>query len=576
MLQRYSKLKDSDDHSDWPQRLFDQAKQAQDRKPLMRDSVINDSSSFLIPHHKCSTSHWTDQLFNEVKTDRLSADKLIIQRDHQVIGEFVFREDISEITLGSHRKADIILKWPKINSFHVKILCEEGKYFIQDLGSERGTFLNGKRIHAHQTIELSEDAAFSIMAFSMRVERSKKLQTAPYLPDKQSMKADQQSHPLPKTSLGNDSDMFTSFASISHLAVASWQHEITELVVSGIIDETPDVKTFRLTGLSPIAFSYLPGQFVTLILVIDGRKVQRSYSMSSSPSRPYALDLTIKRVSGGLVSNWLCDHLKLDSRLMIKGPYGRFSCLQRPRPAEKLLFIGAGSGITPLMSMIRWLFDTAARIDSKALFSFRHPEDIIFCKELAMISASNPMLDLAVTLSGEKINQDQWNGFSGRVDHAMLETFVHDLHEREIYLCGPELFMENIKHLLVSRNYPLQRLHCESFGSIPERQNQHVEKTQAIASENQMVSTQLHSVTFIKSNKVVKTDEKTSLLQLAHASGIEIDFDCRAGSCGECMIRCLSGQVSMSQDCEIDEYERKQGWIFSCCAFARSDLVINA
>lgn len=113
------------------------------------------------------------------------------------------------------------------------------------------------------------------------------------------------------------------------------------LKVADIIDETDDVKTYRFLGEMPLLFSYKPGQFVTFLLDIDGEKVQRSYSMSSSPSRPHTLETTIKRVPGGLVSNWFCDNVKLGDVLTIKGPSGKFTCFNYP--SNKMLLIGAGA-----------------------------------------------------------------------------------------------------------------------------------------------------------------------------------------------------------------------------------------
>lgn len=92
-------------------------------------------------------------------------------------------------------------------------------------------------------------------------------------------------------------------------AIAPWSGGVTSLKVADIIEETADAKTFRLVGEKPLLFSYRPGQFVTLLLTIDGEYIERSYSISSSPSRPHVLELTVKRVPGGRVSNWLCDHV---------------------------------------------------------------------------------------------------------------------------------------------------------------------------------------------------------------------------------------------------------------------------
>jgi ferredoxin-NADP reductase len=175
-----------------------------------------------------------------------------------------------------------------------------------------------------------------------------------------------------------------------------WSEGTINLKVRDIIEETHDCKTFRLVGEEPLLFSYKPGQFVTFILAIDGREVRRSYSMSSSPSRPHMLEVTVKRMPGGLVSNWFCDHVKLGDVLTVKGPTGKFTCFNYP--SNKMLFIGAGCGITPILSMSRWIADTASDVDVKLLASFKSPQDIIFRKEFEMLSARSSGFQVAITV----------------------------------------------------------------------------------------------------------------------------------------------------------------------------------
>ncbi len=511
--------------------------------------TISNTSSFI--KDRQPNSHWSNQLFASAATGIKPYDKLVVIRDRKRVYEFEFRNNRSEIVIGSHNLADIVLESPKISPFHAKISCINGEYQIEDLGSEHGTYLNGKKLISNEVQALFGGSSINIMAFRIRFESQ----------DQQSLK--------------------TSPVSLDLVQTAPlWQKGITELQVTNIIDETYNVKTFRLVGVSPLLFSYLPGQYVTLLLNIEGKEVQRSYSMSSSPSRPHTLDFTVKRLPGGLVSNWLCDNIKLGDKIKVKGPIGRFSCLKKS--SRKVLFIGAGSGVTPLMSMSRWLFDTASNIDAKVLFSFRHHKDIIYRKELEMMADSAKAMDFAITLTGSYGKNNNWKDFSGRIDRVMLESFAKDLNDRDVFLCGPEAFMKGVKSLLEAMNYPMQRLHCESFNCTP---NQPITKPEPqtcgpkVKADTTLLTTKegvLHTITFAKSNKVVHTDESTNLLQLAEAQGIEIDYDCKTGSCGECMVKCLSGQVEMNADCEIDNHEREQGLIFSCCAFARSDLVINA
>src|SRR5258708_4090001 len=247
-------------------------------------------------------------------------------------------------------------------------------------------------------------------------------------------------------------------------ASALWSGGVPSLKVADIIEETADAKTFRLVGEKPLLFSYRPGQFVTLLLTIDGEYIERSYSISSSPSRPHVLELTVKRVPGGRVSNWLCGPLKLGARLTIKGPGGKFSCFDCP--ASKMLFIGAGSGITPMMSMSRWIADTSADVDVKFLASFKSPADIIFRKELELISARHACFRVAVTLtSAWPKRTESWTGFTGRFDKSMIHALVPDLDQRHVFLCGPEPFAAEVRRILQELGFDQAKLHSESFGS---------------------------------------------------------------------------------------------------------------
>jgi len=352
-----------------------------------------------------------------------------------------------------------------------------------------------------------------------------------------------------------------------HSQIGMWSEGVTTLRVADIIEETHDVKTFRLVGEKPLLFSYKPGQFVTFLLNIDGREVQRSYSMSSSPSRPHVLELTMKRVPGGLVSNWFCDHVRFGQVLTVRGPAGKFSCFNYP--SAKMFFIGAGSGITPIMSMSRWIVDTTSDVDVKMLASFKSPADIIFRKELELMSARHSRLQVGVTVTSGWRGTESWTGFTGRISPQMIDILAPDLVERHVFLCGPEPFAESVTDILRDMGFDLAKLHTESFGTGRVAQGARGD-AQALK-----LSEPLHKVTFAKSGLTVDTDEKLTLLELAEAHGIEIDYACRIGSCGACEVKCR-GNVAVSKDCEIDQRTRDAGFVYACCSAARSDLEIEA
>lgn len=351
-------------------------------------------------------------------------------------------------------------------------------------------------------------------------------------------------------------------------ALPQWSGGIATLRVADIIEETHDVKTFRLVGAPPLGFAYRPGQFVTLLLDLDGEAVQRSYSISSSPSRPHVLEITVKRVPGGRVSNWLCDTVAVGQTLTVKGPAGRLSCCDHP--ASKMLFIGAGSGISPLMSMIRWISDTALDVDVKVLASFKSSADIIFRTELELIAARHPRIKIMPTLTAEFGERaDSWAGLTGRIDASRVAEIIPDFAQRHIFLCGPEPLAQAVTIGLDALGFDRSNLFSESFG------NARLVANGTDTARRAPLAGRRHTVRFTRSDKTVETDEACTLLELAEAHGIEIENMCRSGSCGECEVQ-FRGLLCEKSEVQIVGRQKTNGLALACCSTALSDLVIAA
>jgi glycine betaine catabolism B len=340
--------------------------------------------------------------------------------------------------------------------------------------------------------------------------------------------------------------------------------------VVNIYDETADTKTFHLFDQAGGIFAYLPGQYITLSLVINDREYKRSYSLASTPSRARTLAVTVKRDSNdGLVSNWLNDHLKIGDTITAKGPFGKFSCVTKA--PQKILFLAAGSGIVPIMSMLRWLADTHAQVDVQALLSFRTPDDIIYGDELQLIAARHSNIDIAVTLTTPDIAEYDWFGLTGRVDEAMIRQIMSDVPDRTVYLCGPEGFMAECRKNLLNLHLPIENLVCESFTVNSPTLNSGI----AITNQSARKPTGTYQISFAKSGKTIAADGQATLLELAEQSGIVIDYECRNGNCGQCMVKCLKGQVEMAEQAELDDINRKKGWVYSCCSYPSSNIVLE-
>ncbi|HKO93546.1 MAG TPA: FAD-binding oxidoreductase [Polyangiaceae bacterium] len=352
-----------------------------------------------------------------------------------------------------------------------------------------------------------------------------------------------------------------------------WVGRDTPLYVTEIIQDTHNVYTFRLQGDPLCRFVYWPGQFCTLVLTIGGKKVVRSYSISSSPTRPFVLELTVKRVPGGLVSNWLPDHVKVGDRLELTGPKGKF-CLVPGQIPKKLLFLSAGSGITPLMSMSRWLCDLSANVDVKFLNSVQTPRDLVFRGELDMLAGRHQTFQSVVTTTSRSAVPD-WAGFTGRIDREMLRRVAPDLAERVVYLCGPDGFMKHARELLSGGGFNLQNLHSESFAPARSQSDETVQGTESAAGPLPAndATPALH-IEFARSGKRVSVGKQLPLLEIAEAHGVELEYGCRVGNCGECKVRLLSGQASGGEAC-LSEEERRAGWVLSCMATPSGDCVVD-
>ena len=507
---------------------------------------------------------WLKQLFQGRYIEQNVVDKMWVYKSGAVVYEIPLQHLGRETIIGRHPDADLQLEAPKMALFHAVILNREGKFYIESLDSNNGTLIKNKKLKLKTQVQLHDGVQIDIPGYRLEFF----IANEPAFVDDAVLEADEldaipdffYKAPSPPSS----PLLINLIKDLGQIKI--WSEGVTILKVVDIIEETHDCKTFRLIGVEPLLFSYKPGQFVTFILKIDDQEVKRSYSMSSSPSRPHLLEVTIKRMPGGLVSNWFCDHVNLGDVLTVKGPTGKFTCFNYP--ANKMLFIGAGSGITPILSMSRWIADTASNVDIKLLASFKSPTDIIFRKEFEMLSARGRSFDVGITVTSGWHGTDLWTGFTGRVNEYMLNMFVPDIHERDIFLCGPKPFADNVKKILRGMKYDMSHFHTESFGS-----GRSAQESGDIHKSLQLKGS-LHKVTFTRSGKTVDTDENVTLLELAEAHGIEIDYSCRSGTCGECEVKC-KGNVNVSPFCEIDSKTRNAGYIYTCCSKALSDLELD-
>ncbi len=341
-----------------------------------------------------------------------------------------------------------------------------------------------------------------------------------------------------------------------------------------VIQETWDVKTWCFMAEQPVMFFFKPGQFVTLELEIDGEQVFRSYTISSSPSVPYSFSITVKRVPGGRVSNWLHDNMSEGMELAVHGPVGQFNCIDYP--SDRVLFLSGGVGITPVMSMARWYFDTNADVDMVFVHSARTPRDIIFQRDLENMAAR--IANFKLNLVCERYESGQnWGGYRGFFNRPMLEMMAPDFMEREVYCCGPTPYMNAVRNMLQEAGFDMERYHEESFGATPEPVKEQAQQDAEQAAEvaEAIPRSDLLQVFFASTGKSVQIAPGETVHAAAAKLGLHIPKACGMGICGTCKVKRLEGEVEMAHNGGITDEDVEEGYILSCCSVPTGDVVVE-
>jgi ferredoxin-NADP reductase len=340
-----------------------------------------------------------------------------------------------------------------------------------------------------------------------------------------------------------------------------------------IIQETWDVRTFCFMADQPLMYFFKPGQFVTLELTIDGEPVMRSYTISSSPSVPYSFSITIKRVPGGKVSNWLHDNLQEGQEIAVHGPVGLFNAIDFP--ADKVLYLSGGVGITPVMSMARWFYDTNANVDMVFVHSARSPKDIIYHRELEHMAARVSNFNLHLICEKHGFGEP-WAGYRGYLNKPMLELIAPDFMQREIFCCGPTPYMNAVKRMLEANGFDMSHYHEEAFGPTPEEVREDVKELAAeAAGEPAPAESDLFEVSFTSSGKSIRIAPGDTVHAAAAKIGLHIPKACGMGICGTCKVMKNSGEVNMEHNGAITDEDIAEGYILACCSVPTSDVAID-
>jgi len=332
------------------------------------------------------------------------------------------------------------------------------------------------------------------------------------------------------------------------------------LLLTKTEQQTHDTKTLRFEVLNEKRLCAKPGQFLTFQWMIDGQRVSRSYTISSSPARENYVEITPKRMYNGCVSIFLSDQAKLGLAVEASGPYGRFYFDEALH--KSIVLIAAGSGVTPMISMLSYIEDLKLPNPVILLYCVRTREDIIFQYELARLGRSLPNFKYDVCLSQPDL---AWKGYSGRLTEGFIAQHVTDLDSPTFFLCGPRGFMDRAHQILSTLGVSKGRILQESFGESKRSPESHPPGPGAG-----------ETVVFIRSEKVCQASAGSTLLELAEKNGVQIPYGCRQGVCGTCSTRLLSGTVQMDVEDGLASEQKNAGYVLPCVSRIKGTVVVAA
>jgi len=347
-----------------------------------------------------------------------------------------------------------------------------------------------------------------------------------------------------------------------------------DLRVKNIINETKDAITIVFEQPSGKSINYKPGQFLTLIATVQGKEVRRSYSLCSSPFVDQDLAVTVKRVDGGLMSNWLPDSLKAGQTIKIMEPMGQFTTEYDVKRKRHVVMFAGGSGITPMMSLIKSMLTQEPESIVSLIYCNRDIDSIIFRDELDKWQTKyEGRLHVIHVLDNAPMN---WQGYSGLLNHDMLEKLFERIPDwgidKSTYLmCGPEGMMKNVTALLAERKIPTDKVFKESF--VQGILNKEEKKIESTSAENS-VKTREVTIRYDGQEFKVMVDPNTAILHAALDQGIDLPYSCQSGLCTACRGKALSGKVKLDEEEGLSQSERAEGYVLTCVGHPLTDDVV--
>ena len=336
------------------------------------------------------------------------------------------------------------------------------------------------------------------------------------------------------------------------------------LQVKHIIDEAADAKTFVFERTNKQPFTYRAGQFLTFLIPVHGHETRRSYSMSSAPDVDENPAITVKRVPNGEISRFWIDHVQVGDRFDVLPPSGRFVLEDSLGTPRDIVLIAAGSGITPLFSILKQTLTQEKESNIVLLYASRNARHALFHKQIQQWQENFPERLTVIHIHSQPL--DDWNGLRGRINNTRLEQLIHKSlrfqpASARFFICGPYELMRSVEITLHYMGFSSLQVRKENFvipspPPPPPISYPHVVKLNFRGQSHDL---------FVPAH--------TTILDAALAAGIRLPYSCKGGRCATCAGICKSGKLHMSVNEVLTDRDLQEGWILTCAAYADSEDV---
>lgn len=341
--------------------------------------------------------------------------------------------------------------------------------------------------------------------------------------------------------------------------------------------ETKDAITISF-NTSGQPFHFKAGQFINISLYINGEKITRSYSLSSSPRDEYPA-ITVKRIPNGIMSNFLFTHAHSIVEWEVEGPYGNFVLNKEATGQKEIILLGGGSGITPLYSMLSHIADNSVT-PICLIYANRNPEDIIFRTTIREWETSGKMKVIHALTGGNIPDSFSADLIKGRLNRLIVKKLVKQITEDPLkasyFICGPKQLMTIYKEALTAIGIPEEQIFSEHFDLKEDKKELLLptEPHEVLMHVYESAETEADETTeLVQVTSLITVQAGQSILEAAIENGLPVKHSCKTGTCGTCWARYTNGSIQMIKNYALTAEEVEQNYILLCQSYPLNDTV---